>query len=270
MTPPMTPTDSKDFDSRAAQFPIIPPRYAIKAPASTSAKKVLVAEAKILSHLSRLPDADCHIVPFFGLDTRTGALVLEAMQSTLEGWIQSDLNSLDEARRAEKLAAVFPGIAMKLIDSLTWMHKNRCIHADIKPSNILVSSSSSALPHILFSDFSSTVLATPFEDIETPTVGAGTWDYLDPSLLSSLSPASPSQATDLWSLAITLLFLVIGSSPYETFKANKYQQREMIKSGSPLQCLGHGDEGLRNMKRLGAPRGGSGMECAEVVCEGAG
>jgi hypothetical protein len=47
-----------------------------------------------------------------------------------------------------------------------------------------------------------------------------------------------------------LLFLVLGSSPYDAFKANKYQQREMIKSGSPLQCMGYDDQGIKNVKRL--------------------
>ena len=87
MTPPITPVHSRNSSLGTNQFPVIPPLYAIKVPASTSAKKVLQAEARILSYLSRFPDADHHIVPFFGLDTRTGALVLKAMDETLESWI---------------------------------------------------------------------------------------------------------------------------------------------------------------------------------------
>jgi serine/threonine protein kinase len=81
-------------------------------------------------------------------------------------------------------------------------------------------------------------------------MGAGTWEFLDPSLLSSFSPAIPCAATDAWSLGITLLFLILGTSPYEAFKTNKFQQREMIKSGSPLQCLAYDDLGIVNMRRL--------------------
>lgn len=254
MTPPITPVRSRNSSLGASQLPIIPPLYAIKVPASTSAKKVLEAEAQILSYLSRFPNADCHVVPFFGLDTRTGALVLKAMDDTLESWIERELNTLDETARSQKLAAVFPTVAMSLLDSLLWMQEKGCTHADIKPSNILVSSPPSNIPTIVYSDFSSTILTIPNSDtnIVTSPVGAGTWDYLDPSLLSSRSPSSPSAATDLWSLSITLLFLVIGSSPYDAFKANKFQQREMIKSGSPLQCLQYDDQGIKNMKRLTA------------------
>jgi len=225
----------------------------------TSAKKVLSAEARILSYLSRYPNAEDHVVPFYGLDMRTGALLLKAMDDTLEGWIQKDLNSLDSASRAAKLAAVFPSIAHSLITSLQWMQDKDCTHADIKPSNMLVSTrlSTSANPKPVYTDFSSAMLTRPDATIESSTspLGAGTWDYLDPCLLSSSSCAaspspSPSAASDLWSLAITLLFLILGSSPYDAFKGNKYQQREMIKSGAALQCMGYDDQGIANMKRL--------------------
>lgn len=86
-------------------------------------------------------------------------------------------------------------------------------------------------------------------------LGGGTWDFLDPSLLSSSSPAELSPATDLWALAITLLVVVLGKSPFEAFSANKYQRREMVKSGKPLQCVGFGDEGVENLGRVRALSG---------------
>jgi serine/threonine protein kinase len=262
MTPPLTPVRTIDSGVYLTRLPITPPMYAVKVPAMASAKKVLGAEARILSYLSRFPDAENHIVPFYGLDTRTGSILLQAMDDTLEGWIQKTINTLDEATRAEKLAAVFPSIALALLTSLQWMQDNSCTHADIKPSNILVSSPPSpsssssstnlSIPKPVFTDFSSTILSHPDAKISScaSPLGAGTWDYLDPSLLSSSCTASPSAASDLWSLAITLLFLILGSSPYDAFKGNKYQQREMIKSGCPLQCMGYDDQGIRNIKRV--------------------
>jgi hypothetical protein len=248
MSPPITPVHSRNSSLKTCDGPSAPALYAIKVPGSTSAKKVLDAEACILSYLSRFPCADAHIVPFFGQDTRNGALVLRAFSGTLEDWIQTHLNTLDESSRANTLASIFPAIALSLIDSLTWMHAKDCIHADIKPSNILCSDSPL---NPVFSDFSSTVLTTLSTDNPTPPpMGAGTWEFLDPSLLSSFSPAIPCAATDAWSLGITLLFLILGTSPYEAFKTNKFQQREMIKSGSPLQCLAYDDLGIVNMRRL--------------------
>ncbi|EUC40625.1 hypothetical protein COCMIDRAFT_41073 [Bipolaris oryzae ATCC 44560] len=255
MTPPLTPVRGADSSASLTKLPPTPILYAVKVPAMTSAKKVLGAEARILSYLTRFPDAEHHIVSFYGLDTRNGSLLLRAMDDTLEGWLQKHLNTLDEPARAEKLTAIFPRIALALIDSLIWMQDKHCTHGDIKPSNILVSTPPSSLaPKPLYSDFSSTTLTLPNATIDTSTspLGAGTWDYLDPSLLTSTSTALPSHATDLWSLAITLLFVVLGASPYDAFRHNKYQQREMIKSGWPLQCLGYDEQGMRNMQRIKA------------------
>lgn len=187
------------------------------------------------------------MVSFFGQDTRDGALVLEAMDMTLEDWISTNLNNLDAASRTKKLAAVFPSLALSLIDSMTWLHDKECIHADVKPSNILVSTSPF---RAVFSDFSSSILPSTDAQSAPGPMGAGTWDFLDPSLLSSLNPATPCAATDLWSLAITLLYLVLGASPFETFRHNKFQFREMVKSGSPLQCIGYDAVALARLKDL--------------------
>lgn len=251
---PISPIQSNDSAIGIYSFPAVPPLYAIKAPASTSARKVLKEEAKILSYLSQFPDSVNHIVQFFGHDTRNDALVLKAMNGTLEDWIKKDLNALSEDARATKLAAVFPRLALALIDSLIWMQDKNCIHADIKPANVLTSAAPTNLtsaPVTVYSDFSSTILTAPEIEVHNASpLGAGTWDYLDPSLLSSSAPAEPSTATDLWSLAITLLFLIIGKSPFDAFKHNKYQQREMIKSGNPLQCLAYDDVGIQNVRKM--------------------
>lgn len=251
ITPPVTPVHLRGSSATKDSLPVIPPLYAIKVPASTSAKKVLSAEARILSYLSRYPDANNHVVQFFGQDSRTGALVLQAMDGTLEDWIQITLNSLDDSSRTTKLASTFPTLALSLIDSLLWLQDKDCVHADIKPSNILYSKSATIIPHLVFTDFSSTVLTTLNNtDATPPPMGAGTWEFLDPSLLSSFNPATPSASTDLYSLAITLLFVVLGASPFDGFKHNKFQQREMIKSGAPLQCLQYDDEGIKNQRKL--------------------
>lgn len=251
---PVSPVQSNDSAIGLFSIPIVPPLYAIKVPASTSSRKVLKEEAKILSYLSQFPDCDDHIVQFFGQDTRNDALVLKAMDGTLEDWIKNELNAISVESRAARLAAVFPRLALALIDGLVWMQDKNCVHADIKPANILTSAAprdSTSAPATVYSDFSSTILITPEIEVRNASpLGAGTWDYLDPSLLSSSAPAEPSAATDLWSLAITLLFLIIGASPFDAFRHNKYQQREMIKMGSPLSCLAYDDVGIKNIRKM--------------------
>jgi serine/threonine protein kinase len=250
-TPPLTPVKSRT----SSLSKVIPSStaYAIKVPASRSAKKVLHAEAEILSHLSRFPSSETYVVPFYGLDMRTGALVLKAMDRTLETWISSSLNSLPEQARAASLAELFPSLALTLIRGLEWIHSKGCIHADIKPSNILFPATST---NAVYSDFSSANLVhpTPSQDSKPPTtLGGGTWDFLSPALVaksSKESPVTPTLETDVWSLAITLLYVIIGQSPFDCAGSNVYRRREMVKQGVPLSYTAYGDDGPRNLKRL--------------------
>ncbi|KAF2133798.1 kinase domain-containing protein [Dothidotthia symphoricarpi CBS 119687] len=249
VSPPMSPMDFNIPSQEANELPFAPPLYAIKIPASRSARKVLGEEARILSYLSQLPDVDHHVVSFYGQDTRTDALVLKAMAGTLEDWVQKHLNTLPEASRAQALADVFPTLASSLLDSLRWLHSKSCTHADVKPANILLPAMDLA-PRPIFSDFSSAILTAFPTEHDAAQQGAGTWDYLDPILLSTANLATASETTDLWSLAITLLFVVVGASPFDALRGNKFRLREMIKQGDPLACLAYGDEGIRNMMRV--------------------
>ncbi|KAF2475433.1 uncharacterized protein BDR25DRAFT_172899, partial [Lindgomyces ingoldianus] len=256
-TPPITPTCSRNSSVSKRPLPTLPSAYAIKFPASRSAKHVLAAESLVLSYLSRFPDSSHYIVPFYGQDTRTSALVLKAMDVTLECWIQTDLNALAEGARARRLAGVFPQIAVALIRGLEWMIENGCVHADIKPSNILIDLSSSP-PLALYSDFSSATLNHHLTDTNSSSapLGGGTWDFLDPSLL--LKPTSPSPSptptpeSDTWSLALTFLYFILGSSPFECAGSNVFRRREIVKHGTPLAYTGYGDQGIRNVARLKA------------------
>jgi hypothetical protein len=252
MTPPITPVKSRTYSRELASPSGL---YAIKHPASKAAKAVLGAEAKILSYLSRFPDSESHTVPFYGQDLRNEALVLKALDTTLESYIQKELNSLSEPARAQKLALVFPTLARDLISGLEWLEQHGIVHADIKPANVLLNTSSSPCISALYSDFSSSLFLTPDaspSSAPTAPLGGGTWDYLDPLLLSSKSPTkpTPSPQSDLWSLAVTLLTVVIGSSPFDGAGNNVFRRREMVKQGAPLSYVGYGDEGLRNIARL--------------------
>lgn len=267
-TPPYTPVHSRG--SSWTNYPAnysAPPAYAVKMPANSTAKEVLVQEARTLTQLSVSPKMSKYIVRFYGLDGRNDSLIMKAMDTTLEGWVKKHLNVLDEDARAKELSATFETLAGNLLDGLLWLGDKKCIHADIKPANILVTTSGQAKPQAVYSDFSSAVLEQdnePERKEEASTkasapqapLGGGTWDFLDPVLLSTsqAGPPAPSPSTDLWALAVTLLYVIIGSSPFHcggrNYGAGLIRRREFVKQGIPLECASSGDDGVRNWERL--------------------
>jgi serine/threonine protein kinase len=248
-TPPLTPVKPR---STSLSIPSVPQAYAIKVPAMTAAKAVIASEARILSYLSSFPTYSTYVVPFFGLDTRNGAIIMSAMKIALESFITKDLNTLNDTSRTTRLAAVFPTLALNLVRGLECLDAHDIVHADIKPANILLADDGTPV----FADFSSSILTLPSADINArpaAPVGGGTWDFLCPSILTR-DPATshypaPSTSTDVYSLAVTLLFVVIGHSPFDAAGSNVFRRRDMIKQGAPLAYAFGGDDGAAAEER---------------------
>lgn len=115
--------------------------WAIKAPADRAAFSVIRSEARMLTHIFSHTSPTAYMVPFLGLDPRTGGLLMHALPLTLEDFIRGDLASsqLQEPRRTRVIASLFPRLAAQLLSGLEWLHEGAgVVHADIKPSNILL------------------------------------------------------------------------------------------------------------------------------------
>ncbi|CAI6342452.1 unnamed protein product [Periconia digitata] len=253
---PPTPPSSSSSTSQH-----LPSAYAIKSPSSQSARSVLAHEAHILSYLTRFPTSSSFIVPFYGHDPRSDALVLKLIGGgTLESWIETSLNALPEPERAVALAKQFPGLATQLLSALEWLRSVGCVHGDVKPGNILVDAPSpptSSSPSFLLTDFSSSTLTSLPTSTSSPAppLGGGTWDFLSPSLLalpSSSSSHTASHDDDLWATALTLLITVVGISPFAFVGRNVFQRRECVRKGDPVGFVGFGDFGGRGVGRLRA------------------
>lgn len=136
-------------------------------------------EAKVLAHLQRRSISSQFIVPFYGLDERNGSLIFEALiGGSLEN-LNSRLKQMTEVARHLELIAIFPGIAIDLVDGLEFLHANGVVHSDIKPGNILLDISehtadSKPVIRARYIDFSAAFIP----DLgDSASNAGGTWDY---------------------------------------------------------------------------------------------
>ncbi|WPH01469.1 map kinase kinase pbs2 [Acrodontium crateriforme] len=238
LTPPWSPP--------ATYKHALPSLYAVKVPARTDAKEVFRQEAKILTFLARYPACQQFVVGFHGFDERNSSLVFEAvLGGSLEN-LNSRLKQMTEVARHLEMISIFPNLAEDLINGLAFIHDAGVVHADIKPANILLdistpdhTPSSKPIIRARYIDFSASFRpANPSDSLKH---AGGTWTYLAPEQMH-LQPTlnTPTPASDIWSLGLTLLSLIIGTSPYTAACAdtNNFMLREAIKTGDPLRFAG--------------------------------
>lgn len=201
---------------------------AIKVPTRRDAYPVLETEARILTRLVRAAGAEHHIVPFWGIVPRSHALVMDAVPATLSGYIEEQAERVkgqhDTKTLFEPVLGLqgWLGLCRALVRGLNWLHGNSIVHGDLKPHNILLrracdttdgNNDFSYTP--LFADFSSAheLSASPAA-VATNTMTALTPPFTAPELLviSSLksSDIAPTPASDVFSLAVTLLAAATG------------------------------------------------------------
>ncbi|KAK4690776.1 hypothetical protein P7C71_g6089, partial [Lecanoromycetidae sp. Uapishka_2] len=143
-------------------------------------------------------------------------------------------------------AAEWTTLAESLITGLAFLHSKGCVHGDIKPANILLQTNQAGKLTPLYCDFSSSHTLSPTTPIDQiDQVSAITADYTSPELLASLNPRNKSRAvatyaSDIFALAVTLLFAAIGESPYAAARM-EMQKLEMARMGEPLEFARGGE-----------------------------
>ena len=247
-TPPTSPTTGTTAPSKKV--------LAVKKPTSRQAHKILEKEAKILTYIHSHADASTYLVLFHGFDTAQHSIVLGAVPLSLETHAKAAARSplsiktmFDPVLGAEEWA----GLAEGLIGGLAFLHGIGCVHGDIKPANVLLRSESSGELSPMYCDFSSShIISGMGEEKETEEVSAVTTEYLSPELLEALSPRSAHRAvatfaSDVFALAVTLLFAATGDSPYAGARIAS-QKLGMAKEGVPFEFARRGDQASRIMK----------------------
>ena len=98
-------------------------------------------------------------------------------------------------------------IMAKVADAIQFAHKKGVIHRDLKPSNILVDED--GVPHV--ADFGLAVNADSQSELRGQV--AGTLVYMSPEQLRG-EVESIDGRTDLWSLGVTLYYLLVNQYPF--------------------------------------------------------
>ena len=185
--------------------------------------KLFEREAETLKSLSH--PAIPRYLDYFELDLpdcRGFVLVQSYIDATsLQAWIKRGRTfSEDEIKQ----------IAKALLNVLSYLHDRNppVIHRDIKPSNILLKGDRSAhqVGNLYLVDFGS--VQTAVREIGTMTI-VGTYGYMPPEQFSGRA----FQASDLYSLGATLIYLVTGTHPADLVQEDLLLQFEPVAHLSP-------------------------------------
>jgi serine/threonine protein kinase len=98
--------------------------------------------------------------------------------------------------------------AIELTGVVEWLHAKGCVHADLKPENVLLTSDLT----VKLCDFNSALFPTPNTPL-TDGLGLGTPAYGAPELASRSSKGF-SYPVDIWSLGAILYTLAVGAEPF--------------------------------------------------------
>jgi serine/threonine protein kinase len=154
----------------------------------------------LLKELRTLSSVNCEaLLKFHGafLESDTVTMVLELMD---RGSLQDVLKKQDGHILPQPIIAA---IAFQTLTGLCHLHKDRLLHRDVKPHNILLHSSGS----VKLSDFG---MATIGEN-SLSTTFMGTTKFMAPERLRARPYSRPS---DVWSLGLVLLQCITGQAPW--------------------------------------------------------
>ncbi|KAI9750789.1 MAG: hypothetical protein M4579_006310 [Chaenotheca gracillima] len=246
---------------------------AVKVPSSANYKPLLRDEARILTFL-HLPvrlgssSADRYVVPFFGMEEPTGAMVMEAIPLTLaefsaERGALAKVNFSTRTMRDPVIGAdQWLQLASDLVAGLEFLQSNSVVHGDIKPANILLrptsipddtvaSAALATRPYYqpVYCDFSSSHVLDPYNSPDP--ISAITTEYTAPELLeafhgeSGLVPVA-TYASDIYALGATLIFPATGEEIFP--RALSMQKLAFAREGVPLESARRGDQASRILK----------------------
>ncbi|GMK56942.1 hypothetical protein CspeluHIS016_0307820 [Cutaneotrichosporon spelunceum] len=118
--------------------------------------------------------------------------------------------------------------AREAASALEWVHDKGVVHADVKPSNLLLTTDL----HLRLSDFGSSLLVHP-EHPPTDGLGLGTLPFSPPELVDPNAPFS--FPVDIFALGATLYQCLTGREPYRG--ARTIEMMHYVRNGGLWQWL---------------------------------
>ena len=120
-------------------------------------------------------------------------------------------------------------LASQLCSALHYMHRQKIVHLDVKPRNIIMA----APPRLI--DMS---IARTFEEATRLTSPVGTDAYMAPEQCDPASGHTIGPAADIWGLGVTLYEAVTGDLPFPSQDEDRFPQLELDPEPLPADVPG--------------------------------
>ncbi|MBP7534905.1 MAG: serine/threonine protein kinase, partial [Chitinophagales bacterium] len=163
-------------------------------------------EAKFMASLNHP-----NIVKVIDYDDQTDVLAI--IMELLEG---EDLNSIIKTKGAMMPATAIP-IFTQILDAFQYAHNKGIVHRDVKPSNIFIDDNG----HAKILDFGIAKIFGTQDDFTTTGTQIGTPMYMSPEQVKA--DKNIDHRSDIYSLGVTLYFILHGKTPYDTDTQSNFE-----------------------------------------------
>ena len=180
-----------------------------------------VEQRRLLMDLDiSMRSSDCdYTVHFFGAMFREGDvwICMEVMDTSVDKFYAKVFGN-----GREMPEWVMGKIAFSVVSALHYLHSNlKVIHRDVKPSNILVSTSGK----VKMCDFG---ISGYLVDSVAKTIDAGCKPYMAPERIDPQgNPALYDVRSDVWSFGISMIEVATGRFPYQLW-ATPFEQLKQV------------------------------------------
>ncbi len=188
------------------------------------AAELFAEEAKRLDELGKHPQIPELLAYFIHEDQRQYLVQEYIAGQNLEQELKSQGNFNQDKIRA---------LLLDLLPVLDFIHQRQVIHRDIKPENIIRRVQDNKLVLV---DFGAAKAVTPVNRSVTGTM-IGSAEYVAPEQMNGKAV----NASDLYSLGVTCLYLLTGISPFDLFDVGEHEWiwRDYLVNNSVSDDLGN-------------------------------